>query len=265
MASVYGGDCGDSTSGYTNILAGSVVRIFVKDLTGKPDTVLVEGWPQGYSFQFALDIADRDNFKGSPELDSSLTITPYISPLAKYAKSYYESTGEDPGMEALRQKNFLLQVPDSLAGHLLMIRASYSDDTTNTLFSNVGGPLSIISPCSVDDSARILSSEIWAVAHRGLYREAVALADSMHELGWADPVAWQWGVYCARNIRDYKKQLLYFDRLFMDYGITSLMQRNPLEQHRISDGNYDPVQLELYEIRREQILQSIEATNQSGE
>jgi hypothetical protein len=257
-APIYGGDCYEEPA---NVLAGSMLLASVQNTTDESGTELVEIWPAGYTLEAALDLTKGEPFVETPGLIDRLQPARFISVTNQYEKICLDAGVEGISLYLLNLKHFAMQIPADLAGHTLNLRARYTGMGVS-LVSNTSHTFHIIPPCTVNDEASILSSRIYAKYFSGDDAEAILLADSMLELGWSNAVGWFDAMISARNNGNYEKQLLYLDRLYLDYGLADMIRPSNPRLPRIVDGNYDPEQQNHYNRVREVIIQAIEDQKQ---
>jgi hypothetical protein len=143
----------------------------------------------------------------------------------------------------------------------LLLRAVY-ENSSGTRYSNVAGPLNIVAPCNDDDHARIVSSELWAAYSALDYDRAIQIADSLDALSLPNANGWYYAMLSARNSKRFEKQLLYFDKLFADFGVTYVRTNAAHVPRREQSAELREKDAELYSIRREMILEAIAAQNQ---
>jgi hypothetical protein len=87
----------------------------------------------------------------------------------------------------------------------------------------------------------------------------IALADSMLACNLSDAIAWNYAYTTALRLAQYNKALAYLDRMFQDFGVIDVNEKaGSAEVPRLSrDSPRDPLQQQLYERQRNELLQVI--------
>jgi hypothetical protein len=255
----YGGSC---QSGYPNVLAGSMFDLSLINTADEPLELLQRGWPEGYSLEAALDLPQDQPFNATPDLIEKLSPTPFLTfdnlfnerKLLLGDSSHVRKRG-------LNKKHFAIHVPADLVGHTVTIRALFHHGGLSLQSTPERGnlPISIIAPCDRADTARIVGSWVFVAWASNDSNRVITLADSMLACNLSDAIAWNYAHTTALRLAQFNKALAYLDRMYQDFGVTDVNEKVgsagvPRVNH---DGPRDPLQQQLYERQRNELLQVI--------
>jgi hypothetical protein len=249
----WGGAC---HPGGSVVVAGSSFFISVENTSDKRMEPLKKGWPEGYVLEAALDLSQDQAFRITDNLIIRLEATPYWSSINR-AQQYRLRSGEGTvDAKRLNLKEFVLHIPNDLAGHTLTLRASYRGRGQD-LVANPSRPYQIVAPCNREDSARVIATRIFEGVMTLNYASSIRLADSMLTVNMTDPAAWTWAEAAARGSAQFDKAITYLDRLYDDFGVVSMDlgdADHPPQLH--PRALRDPESQQAYERVRDALLQA---------
>ena len=254
----FGGSC---QAGSPNVLAGSIFTLHLRNTADTPLRRLSPGWPEGYTLEAALDLPSGQSFSPTPGLIDRLTPTSFFT----FDNLYQERKlllGDSVHVykSNLNVKNFAVHIPSDLAGHTVTIRALYHHGDINLQTKpDWDEPVSIIAPCDRADTARIVASRLFVAWASNDSDRVITLADSMLACDLSDAIAWNYARTTALRLGQYEKALAYLDRMYQDFGVTSLNEEagTSLVPRLNRNGPRDPLQRQLYEGQRSMLLQVI--------
>jgi hypothetical protein len=255
----FGGSC---QAGSPNVLAGSMFTLRLRNTADKSLRRLTPGWPGGYNLEAALDLPGGQPFAPTPGLIERLRPTPFFTLDNVYEeRKLLSGDSAQVSWDRLNAKRFALQIPSDLAGHTVKIRASYrrGDVSIQTRPDHLDQPISIVAPCDRADTARIVASWLFVAWASNDTDRVIALADLMLACNLSDAIAWNYAYTTALRLTHYNKALAYLDRMFQDFGVTSVdEQAGTGAVPRLNrDGTRETLQQQLYERQRNGLLRQI--------
>jgi hypothetical protein len=204
------------------VVAGSRFFLTVVNTADHSLHSLKPGWPNGYSFEAALDLSDAQPYLPTPGLIEHLTLVPYLCQLNRSAEkrlTSHPNARQEP--TELNIKSFALTIPADLAGHTISLRAHYSNANAD-LTSKPLPSLHIVAPCDQSDTARIVSQWIYEAWDDGSYPRVIELADSMLASGLTDAPGWSIAVRVATGMKLFDKAIAYLQRMYEDFGVLNV-------------------------------------------
>jgi hypothetical protein len=240
-------------------LAGSVVILIIYNDADQSMEPLESSWPKGLVLEVALDYDGRQ-FVPDPGLLEQLGITRFVSQTNKFYDRMIENRDSDPNgtIRYRNSKELRFRLPENLIGHTISFRARYQGDGLD-LVTTVKIPIRIIPPCDQFDQARIVSSEIYAASEASEYSRAIALADSMLEIGLTYARGWECAIGAAMATHRYNKAATYQKRMWEDFGVTRAevgRSERAIDGPQYDYGGYrDPALTQEYEYRMEHLRQ----------
>lgn len=226
-ALVYGSACDthiesdDDQFARPGLLAGSSMLLIIRNDYDQSLEPLDTEWPDGYSLDFAIDCTDRESFNPDRNVFDQLRVSYVISLLNLTLDQMQKQGAGHVDLTQRNSKQFVVYIPTEFAGHSLSYRVRY-DGNGVVKESAVSPPLEISSPCNEYDQARIISSEVFVSFKISNYEHAIDLADSMINSRLSDPGGFYYAYKSALFAYRYDKAMVYFDKLWTDYGILSL-------------------------------------------
>lgn len=220
-----GGSCGRG-----DVIAGSYWFIRITNEADQPLKRLKEGWPQGYTLEASLDpIADQP-FEPTPGLIEQLNPVWFFNNVNRsYESSLIKQDGSRVDARELNQKNLVLRIPFEFAGHTMCVRSRYQKNGEN-IVSTPSDVIRIVAPCSREDTARILSTEIYYSLESLEFFRGVTVADSMLQCGFSDEAAWYWAQKCAQGTGHPDRKLIYMEKMWQDFG-TWMLGTDPQQRY----------------------------------
>ncbi|MCX6600484.1 MAG: hypothetical protein NT025_02855 [bacterium] len=250
-ALAWGGSC---ETGGGKVIAGSLFFIRLSNEADLPTHALVPGWPEGYVLEAALDLPSDKPFVATPGLIERFQPTRYLSTInIGCERDVLAHTGTARDLHGMNDKEFVLHVPDDLAGHSVSFRARYEGGGVSLTSST--GSIRIIEPCDRNDTARIVATGIEAAHRAGHYARAVEIADSMLAVGLSDAMGWQWAKIAAQGTGEYDKAIRYLDRLWEDFGVIFTPSSSSDAPRLNRGGSRGDFEREAYEQTRNNLLQ----------
>lgn len=221
-----GGNCSPERVGpdyFAITLAGSMLRVNVSVLPKEnsfwptlKQTPFDSSWPAGLIIEAG--------FWGTEGIVYSADMVERMNPFyftkgeQRYADSLLRS-GDENGLEhsVLWNRYFALTIPDDLAGDTIKFHVQWTIEGIGTA-QGWSFPLIVITPCSDADQERLLGNHILVNTDAERYGEALILADSLIQRGWADPHGLDGARTSAAQTGDYQKAMQYNDLMYSRHG-----------------------------------------------